>query len=274
MRKYTIRGNEVHVIGELNGLVMGHRIYEQIGNDGEMDEFEGPIEHISDTLFDEPPKQKLSAEIAVLVTRRAALEATVRKLESSVRSLGSEINAAEKAGKARGIKAVENLQAFIDGKITHLVIPEQFAIKTLADALETKYDGQTELRMLSLYGRAKGDLSWRTSEYSDGSGSRHDTIPCLSLDEARATLAAHIDANPAHRYALDAAEHYGLLPLLKPETVKDIKAKAIANAKRDLEYQNVRVVQYSDMVEGQRQGVARIEALVARLEKELSDANN
>lgn len=40
--------------------------------------------------------------------------------------------------------------------------------------------------MLTLYGKSNGDLQWKLSEFSDGSGVKKDVIPCISYDMARA----------------------------------------------------------------------------------------
>jgi len=48
------------------------------------------------------------------------------------------------------------------------------------------------MKLLSLFGDSKGDLSFRLHQYRDGSGNYEEVIPCHSMDEAKELIKNHI----------------------------------------------------------------------------------
>jgi hypothetical protein len=86
--------------------------------------------------------------------------------------------------------ALERIDDFLAGKFTHIVYGDyEIKIETFDEALMYKnneYDKvPTEFRLLTLYGRSKGDLAWKLSYYYDGSGSSTQVYPCFSLEHAQ-----------------------------------------------------------------------------------------
>ena len=123
---------------------------------------------------------ELSAKIDELETKKYALEDEIRK---------SKTDETERKKRIMVNAALERIDDFLAGKFTHIVFGEyDVKIETFDEALLYKnkdYDKiPTELRLLTLYGRSKGDLAWKLSYYYDGSGSSRQVWPCFSLEHA------------------------------------------------------------------------------------------
>lgn len=137
------------------------------------------------SVFGRPPRAQhetkikdLNTEIQSLVERRGKLQSDIRFHEAAHE---------ERMKKLGTIKALENLEQFIDGKITHFVIDHYgYSIVAVGDAKCESSDHDTKL--LTLFGRSDGNLAWRLSHYYDGSGGYYSTYPCLSHEEAVAKL--------------------------------------------------------------------------------------
>lgn len=137
------------------------------------------------SVFKDPPRAQhetkikgLNAEIQDLVGQRGKLQSDIRTHEV----------AHEKRMKKLGtIKALENLEYFIDGKITHFVI-DRWKYKIVAAADAHCDSSNQDTKLLTLFGRSDGDLAWRLNQYYDGSGSHFAAYPCLSYEEATTKL--------------------------------------------------------------------------------------
>lgn len=143
--------------------------------------------HYVEQVFLKPPLVKLSSEYTSLQ----------EKVALARRELHDETHALETAkkdkvkllAKLRQVPVLEKLEAFIDGKITHYVTEECGFVKilTLEETKDHYADMRSPFKLLSLIGGSNGDIGWNLCEYSDGSGSRSQVHPCLSLEEAQTT---------------------------------------------------------------------------------------
>lgn len=162
----------------------------------------GPAEFTSE-LFAKAPVEKRSEEIV-------ALEVKVRELEKRKAELFSECVNSEREVRARLDKlkkfaGLENIEDFIEGKITHVVVEtygdEIYKVAPFDD-LQQMTEGWNRkpegIKLISLYGQTNGDLLWRCADYRDGSGSWSTIIPCASEEEAtqkrRELIIAGLDA--------------------------------------------------------------------------------
>jgi len=88
-------------------------------------------------------------------------------------------------------KELENLDLFIQGKITHFIFIDsgRYEIKEFNESIELsdRYD-RNKFKLLTLYGNSKGNLSWGINEYSDGSGSNKPVYPCISKEDAESKV--------------------------------------------------------------------------------------
>jgi uncharacterized membrane protein len=173
-------------------------VIEQIYEDSETgDPYPGPVDTWRE-VFTTPPTEQLHVEVRELEQQAASIRQQLDAMREERRALDAEHKA--RAERIKRHEQLARLDDFIAGRITHFVViggsvKVQEAAKELASD-ESRYD--KALRLLSLYGGTKGDLTWKLNRYSDGSGSSTEVIPCLSFDEAMAAarkrVAADMDA--------------------------------------------------------------------------------
>ena len=131
------------------------------------------------------PASGLTARIARLREEEAALEQRVGSLldQAAVSSRAL----AEVKRLSKMAPALENLAAFLDGKITHFAVDlyGSIMVQERTQALEeTEQYRHGQQRLLTLFGDTKGNLTWNLNHYSDGSGHKYTAVPCTSEDEA------------------------------------------------------------------------------------------
>jgi hypothetical protein len=134
-----------------------------------------------------------------LAAPTAVLEAEIVDLQAQIDAKRLELSVAtdEAAGFIRGEKerlsrikrheALERLDDFISGKITHVVKRSVGAISVheFKEVFEPngRY-GRDGLKLLTLFGKPGLGLQWKVNHYSDGSGSDTEVFPCTSREEA------------------------------------------------------------------------------------------
>lgn len=83
-------------------------------------------------------------------------------------------------------KGLERLDDFLSGKITHYVEVHYSGIAITDPAKVAAPDiDKKATKLLTLFGKSNGELNWRLSYYSDGSGGSHQVYPFCSLEEAQ-----------------------------------------------------------------------------------------
>lgn len=169
-------------------VAAGH-VVEQLYRDDEDDDAEpyaGPVQTWRE-VFAKPPTEELHAEVRELEQRAAAVRQELDGLREERRALDAEHKA--RAERIKRHAQLELLDDFIAGRITHFVVIDGYGVKVqeAAEALKSDEDRwDRKLKLLSLYGDSKGDLTWRLNRYSDGSGGSDEVIPCVSFDDAMA----------------------------------------------------------------------------------------
>lgn len=137
--------------------------------------------HIVDKVYDIPPKVKYFDEITELTKSIGALIKQKVDIEQSI----SNLNKKEKyvLDKLKNFDKLQYLLDFIDGKITHYVFIRYSNIE-IVEYKNSQSEYSHEMKLLSLFGSTKGDITWRINQYSDGSGANTEVIPCLSYEMA------------------------------------------------------------------------------------------
>ena len=237
MAKYDRNGCAIEVVERLkNGQYLIRKVF--IGQaDGWEDEdfYTGDELTIVDEFFHYAPTQKLDERFSILKKK-------VEDLQQEKKNLEQEIRETQKAGKAKLAKykkydQLKNLDMFIDGRITHYVMEywSSFKIISFEDAkTDERWDSSLQ-KLLILFGRSDGDLQWRLSEYSDGSGSQTTVIPCISYDEALAVAQDYVNSKMGDKLQngdlVRAAQKYNLK--IDPEYIRKYKkTKKAKMAKR------------------------------------------
>lgn len=180
-RKYTEQGQEVEVLQELgDGRFLVAYVMEY-GYDDEGYVSDDPV--VADRVFDEPPTAKLNAKVVELQDKIMQLQA--ERSDLAARLWESRDRHKKRLERYAQYDALQHLDSFIDGKITHYVTDIQWGppdIKTLEETFGDFHG--VGPRLLSLFGNSEGRLDWRLNRYKDDSGSWRVCIPCLSYDEA------------------------------------------------------------------------------------------
>lgn len=202
--KYTSDGKKVAVIGKLNAE---QTIVQEIFISGGQ-EIPSGENFVVNSLHDEPAeswKEKRLRELELKYdTRRNELEAKIDRLNRE--SLLLIDKAKEKAKcltafiKNADTEQMQTLQYFMSGSITHFFV-DSYQPKIIEwedneiNDVDTfngrqKMDG---IKLISLFGKSNGDLSYQLFRYSDGSGSSESIYPATSYDGALAMAQAQFD---------------------------------------------------------------------------------
>jgi len=184
---FTEDGAKAEYLGKVaNGHVVN--VYGE-AYDGYGDRYEEPMGlQIVQRVFLTSPVTVYDEKISEKKSEVAAAEQRLRDIERETQVAQRE--RLDLIKKLQQIPALRHLEDFIEGRITHVVQADYsgYEIKTFDEAF--KEGGSLNRRgkkLLTLFGDAGGDLHWRLSTYSDGSGFDSAIIPCISLEHAEAS---------------------------------------------------------------------------------------
>jgi hypothetical protein len=161
------------------------------GYDKEMDEYYDGLEVVGE-VFAEAPIEVIEARVSELQAKAVALQERIYNAEKTLRE--SERTTKGRLERLAKFDALASIEAIIDGKMTHFVRvgPYDGVVRVLTKEQELhpqddrcRFDPK-EIRLMCLFGRSGGDLTWKVNDYYDGSGNWHAVYPCTSLDEANA----------------------------------------------------------------------------------------
>ena len=152
---------------------------------------------IVDKLFEKAPIVRVDF---VYQTTKQQLEKTNQELRETATGLRSEIAELKKTQKEleskvselSQFKGLELLSDWVNDRITHFVREQgngMLEMDTKANFLEYidhgGFNAQRHVKLMTLYGGSKGDLMWKISQYSDGSGEKYTVHPFTSEEAAR-----------------------------------------------------------------------------------------
>ena len=258
---YDIHGRAATYVAAVSSGHIVEPIYEH-------DDYEEPSYGQPETwreVFAVPPTAKLHAEVAEIEQQLLAARNALAEVRAERRAEDAEY--AARGTNRKQFEKLKNLDDFIAGKITHFVVQNDYSDQVtiepfdsfMPEANERRYE--KKLRLLSLYGDSKGDLSWRIERYSDGSGDgwKHGNCwPAISYEDALAKADAWLQKRYAEwrkepdghqKYkSLAYADSAAALGLTIPEDIaahaKAMREKhlqaGIASAKKDLDAAQLR----------------------------------
>jgi hypothetical protein len=252
---YTRGGRMVEYLAASND---GHHVVAELH---EVDTYDGPSMAWGNTVFEtelyeSPPRalydktiENAEKKIRELEERRASIQADILKQASE---------AQKRLDKLKSYRGLELVEDFIDGKITHVVIEtygdEMYKVmpfEELNQISDDKYRKPEGIKLISLFGKAGGDLQWMVSAYRDGSGGWSKIEPCQSeagavekrkqlLGEAlKGQWSGYVASHDYHfRRAFRAAVAAGIEPTAEQQAAFDVGERRDAEKKRaDLERQ-------------------------------------
>lgn len=223
------------------------------------DEYGEAYEHVCDPavwrhVFAQEPVAKFSEELKALHEQIAAAKAERDRMQSEDYQ-----RQRERAEKLKRFAILDNLEAFLDGKITHYVQREYAAppkIIAVADALSSESGNwRKELRLLTLGGvLVNGDVKWTLNQYSDGSGSAGAVTPCTSYEQAvevvKAAVVQHFKGGrPDHEKRQDWIDAADKLSIPVPEMYRRAVVKnRIATIEQNSGYMRKQAKDYAESV--------------------------
>ena len=194
-------------------------VYEYFYGDEERTaEEDGPILMLPpDSFYDHPPVRVLSEKVKKLEERITALRAAEMGFEGQA-SRAKQKYEAKLAEYARLSGALVKLGEFLCGGITHYFMCEKYSkprILTVEETVSKDYYNKQYGRLLTLRPKKGKELTWSLNQYTDGSGSDWECVPCTSYEEALACGQKWIDgyvAEGTHRArVVEFAREYNLV---------------------------------------------------------------
>lgn len=190
-------GDEVYsadgdLVSYVAAIPNGHIVSPLYGDGEEEPRYSSESTYTTKHVSKEPPVEAKTAEIA-------KLDSQITEKSEQLKTLRQAIAAEEKAAKGRHAEltkwsGMQTLEAFLAGKITHVVAYTNWSgpkIQTFAecfDYFDSSYSRQWKrpdgMKLLTLFGRSKDDVTWKVNEYYDGSGSNTRVFPATSYEQA------------------------------------------------------------------------------------------
>lgn len=258
-RVFLLNGRECEYVAAAGAIHLVAQVYEtEYG-----DELGSPF--TADRVFSEPPTEKLHAEVSDLTNKVAALRQQHWSLASEIRD--SERSNKERIKNLSRYKALELIEDFVEGRITHCVITSEYGrkveVKPISEALKKDDRYDRGMKLLSLFGGSNGELTWRRNRYSDGSGSGwNECEPFCSesaaMEKAKeilCTYAAEVlaDERKAWSYANDVLTSMAAIGMEAPQELanlmdemrKSSATAAVEKARKQLEDAEAALAQVS-----------------------------
>lgn len=204
---YTKNGQEVEVLHEIAGVgfLVAPILDLQDGYPIQGPPIQGPPMMV-DVVYEQAPTARFDAKVIRLGVEIEELRQQKLALRRELRE--AERRAEERKAKFERLEALQGLEDFIDGKVTHYVVERRWGMPSVVTFASTKCDyGKRDKKLLTLFGDSEGNLAWRLNAYSDGSGSYSDVIPCLSHEEAVEKVTTALYARMVEVATRSLAEH-------------------------------------------------------------------
>jgi len=194
--KYTSDGKKVVVLGDLNNK---EKIVQEIFIVGGQ-EIPSGENFITSILHDAPAESWKAKRIREIDTElklkeekyKDTIQKYRRTYQQQTKILKSKIDSIKKTIPNVHQEALDTFIMYTSGEAKY-IIEQGYGcpiIMTMDEWKESDNDG--ELRLISIFGRSNGDLTYAIGQYSDYSGSRSKFIPVRTLDEALKILKDYI----------------------------------------------------------------------------------
>lgn len=235
-RCYTPEGLAVEYVGAAPGGHLAVAVYVD-GDDQEWPEDDTPQFHR--VLYAKPRTRALSAEVEELSNTIKQRREELDGIERKIAERENISRAMDKRFKQHA--ALKRIDDWIEGRMTHFVTVGEYGGVAIWERDALLRDGQdqhdrSEIRLVCLFGRSKGDLQWGINRYRDGSGQWMDCFPCGSEEEAKQIAAQAVrtfwgsDNEYRRMAATKSAQKMGLC--VPEERIKEMRDREIADAQK------------------------------------------
>lgn len=196
-RVYDIEGMEY------NYLMRTHRghLAEPVHVDDEEGEHFGK-QVVLFEVFEKPPIPKIDAEVEKRQKELSALNLQVSEVQNRLRVATSDLT--QLKSKLQEHVALRRIDDVLSGRFTHVALlslwhPKVAPVNEVLTGEESgSWRGKDhQYKLVVLFGKSGGDLSWQANHYKDGSGSWDEILLCFSEEEALARMQERYDAHVA-----------------------------------------------------------------------------
>lgn len=187
-------GERVSVIDELESGFLIERYIGYQDWEGEWNERLSGNKEFADIVLKSAPESVYSQFVKDAESRLSKINSEISDKRDELKSIRDEIKSIE--DKCKNNKALNHIFDFIAGDFEYFAFPNCYNgnyIRTKNTTLSDEGDRYNrETKLLTLYGRTKGDLQWNINRYSDGSGADSIAIPCKTAEDAKEVVANYM----------------------------------------------------------------------------------
>lgn len=244
--KYTSDGKKVTVIGKLNAH---ESIVQEIFVTQNGAEIPSGENFVVKSLYDAPAVSWKEKELGELEKRYETESKEWERRIASMRDTSNKeydlLSAVIKNSKlttcAWDHECFKQMELFLTGQIKFLVAELycDYKIIPFSEALPESGDRDNNIRLITLFGKSNGSLTWKLNHYRDGSGSDTTIIPATSLEEARSLLeeiiTKKIDKNGTASDAMVKAKRLYGLSVPSEDQISQLNLKAIEQKNKIIE---------------------------------------
>lgn len=240
--QYVVASGDGHIVRPVIEVDDGESVYDDIGE---------PV--VWRKVYPAAPLAKFNDELKALHDKIAAAKAERDQLQREDYQ-----RQRERAEKLKRFAVLDNVELFIDGKITHYVEQEYYGPPKIVAIEQCKADGRdyrSNLRLLTLSGclDSRG-ITWTLNQYADGSGRSSAVTPCTSYEQAVEVVKASIVQHFAHERSgsearqdwMVAAEKHGIAV---PDAYRRVVVQAmVATIENNMRYKRKQAQEYAESV--------------------------
>jgi len=190
-------GERVIVVEELKAGFLIERYTGYQEWDGDYNERPSGVSEFAEKVYKTEPVSIYSESVIKAKKKLSNINNEILEKRNELKLVSNEIKSIEEMCKHN--KALNHIFDFINGDFEYFAFPDCYQgnyIRTKNSSITDegdKYNRDTKL--LTLYGRSKGNLQWQLNQYSDGSGGDSIAIPCKTAQDAKEAVASYmIDA--------------------------------------------------------------------------------
>lgn len=187
-------GERVIIIDELKSGFLIERYMGYQDWECEYNERPSGVSEFAEKVYKTEPVSIYSESVVKAKENLSDINGQISEKRVELKLVSDEIKSIEEMCKNN--KALNHIFDFINGDFEYFAFPDCYngdyirsKNSTLSDEGE-RYDRDTKL--LTLYGRAKGDLQWCLNRYSDGSGGDFIVVPCKTAEDAKEAVASYM----------------------------------------------------------------------------------
>lgn len=197
--KYTSDGKKVIVVGKLNAQeTIVQEIFVSEGS-----EIPSGENFVVKSLHDAPSESWKEKNLRELEQRyekdKTNYQRQINELHNKYHQERKRLDLLLKNARATinnaDLELFDDISAFLNGDYDFIVTEKygDYNITSLDETIAPEkinsFSVDTDnLKLVTLFGRANGNIQWKINQYSDGSGSYYNIYPCRSMDDAKSLI--------------------------------------------------------------------------------------